>query len=134
MDYEVFLVSRMHEEWLSKGENRLAVTLGQAETGRVITAAAIIMILVFGSFALGSSIVIKQFGIGLAGAIIIDAFIIRTVLVPSLMHLFGKANWWLPKWLDRVIPHLNVEAGDLSPAVAETQLSAPVGAMSSTQR
>jgi RND superfamily putative drug exporter len=134
MDYEVFLVSRMHEEWLLKGKNRLAVTLGQAETGRVITAAAIIMILVFGSFALGSSIVIKQFGIGLAGAIIIDAFIIRTVLVPSLMHLFGKANWWLPKWLDRVIPHLNVEAGDMSPPVAEPRIKAQVGAAGSTSR
>jgi putative drug exporter of the RND superfamily len=113
MDYEVFLVSRMHEEWLLKGDNRLAVTLGQAETGRVITAAASIMILIFASFILEGSIIIKQFGIGLAGAIIIDAFIVRTVLVPSLMHLTGKANWWLPGWLDRVIPHLNVEAGDV---------------------
>ena len=120
MDYEVFLVSRMHEEWLLKDDNRMAVTLGQAETGRVITAAAAIMILVFGSFILGGSIVIKQFGIGLAGAIIIDAFIVRTVLVPSLMHLIGKANWWLPGWLDRVIPHVNVEAGDISePALAD---------------
>ena len=114
MDYEVFLVSRMHEEWILKHDNRAAVTLGQAETGRVITAAAAIMILIFGSFALGGNIVIKQFGIGLAGAIIIDAFIVRTVLVPSLMHLLGKANWWLPGWLDRAIPHLSVEAGDIS--------------------
>jgi len=75
----------------------------------VITAAATIMILVFASFALGPSIVIKQFGLGLAGAIIIDAFIIRTALVPALMHLSGNANWWLPRWLDRLIPHLNVE-------------------------
>ena len=120
MDYEVFLVSRMHEQWLLKRDNRVAVTLGQAETGRVITAAAAIMILIFASFVLGGSIVIKQFGIGLAGAIIIDAFIIRTVLVPSLMHLIGNANWWLPGWLDRVIPHLSVEAGDISePALAD---------------
>jgi RND superfamily putative drug exporter len=112
MDYEVFLVSRMHEEWVRKHDNRSAVTLGQAGTGRVITAAALIMILVFASFAFGSSVVIKQFGIGLAGAILIDAFIVRTVLVPSLMHLFGKANWWLPSWLDRVIPDLNVEGAD----------------------
>jgi RND superfamily putative drug exporter len=114
MDYEVFLVSRMHEEWLLKRDNRLAVTLGQAETGRVITAAASIMILVFASFVLGGSIIIKQFGIGLAGAILIDAFIIRTVVVPSLMHVIGKANWWLPGWLDRAIPHLNVEARDIA--------------------
>lgn len=101
-------------------DNHVAVTLGQAETGRVITAAAAIMILVFVSFVFGDSIIIKQFGIGLAGAIIIDAFIVRTALVPALMHLFGKANWWLPRWLDRVIPHLNVEAADLlRPVLAE---------------
>jgi len=121
MDYEVFLVSRMHEEWLLKGDNRQAVTLGQAETGRVITAAAAIMILVFASFVLGGSIVIKQFGIGLASAIVIDAFIIRTVLVPSLMHLIGVSNWWLPSWLDRVIPHVNVEASDISEPVLADQ-------------
>ncbi len=109
MDYEVFLVSRMHEEWAHGRNNDDAVTIGQAATGRVITAAATIMILVFASFALGDSVVIKQFGIGLAAAILIDAFIVRTVLVPALMHLFGDANWWLPHWLDRVIPHLNVE-------------------------
>ncbi len=121
MDYEVFLVSRMHEEWLLKADNRQAVTLGQAETGRVITAAAAIMILVFASFVLGGSIVIKQFGIGLASAIVIDAFIIRTVLVPSLMHLIGASNWWLPGWLDRVIPHVNVEASDISEPVLADQ-------------
>ncbi len=109
MDYEVFLVSRMHEEWAHGRNNEDAVTVGQAATGRVITAAATIMILVFASFALGDSVVIKQFGIGLAAAILIDAFIVRTVLVPALMHLFGDANWWLPHWLDRAIPHLNVE-------------------------
>jgi RND superfamily putative drug exporter len=109
MDYEVFLVSRIREEWAQKRDNSLAVTLGQAATGRVITAAASIMILIFASFALGDSVIIKQFGIGLAGAIFIDAFIVRTVLVPALMHIFGRANWWLPGWLDRALPHLNVE-------------------------
>jgi RND superfamily putative drug exporter len=112
MDYEVFLVSRIHEEWARTRDNRQAVTIGQAATGRVITAAALIMILVFGSFALGPNVVIKQFGLGLAGAIIIDAFIVRTVLVPALMHLLGNANWWLPRWLDRIIPQLNVEGAD----------------------
>jgi RND superfamily putative drug exporter len=120
MDYEVFLVSRMHEEWLLRRDNRLAVTLGQAETGRVITAAAAIMILIFASFALEDNIIIKQFGIGLAGAIVIDAFIVRTVLVPALMHLFGKANWWLPGWLDRIVPQLHVDAEDLPDAVPVT--------------
>jgi len=117
MDYEVFLVSRIHEEWLVTHDNDVAVTVGQAETGRVITAAATIMILVFASFVLGGSVIIKQFGIGLAGAILIDAFIVRTMIVPSLMHLSGKANWWLPKWLDRIVPHLNVEAAESEPPV-----------------
>jgi RND superfamily putative drug exporter len=112
MDYEVFLVSRMHEEWVARRDNREAVTVGQAATGRVITAAAAIMILIFASFALGPNVVIKQFGLGLAGAIIIDAFIVRTILVPALMHLFGDANWWLPRWLDRALPQLNVEGSD----------------------
>ena len=122
MDYEVFLVSRIHEEWVDKRDNDEAVTLGQAATGRVITAAASIMILVFASFALGDSVVIKQFGIGLAAAILIDAFIVRTVLVPALMHMFGRANWWLPAWLDRAMPHLNVEgAGPPAPGPAPSR-------------
>jgi RND superfamily putative drug exporter len=110
MDYQVFLVSRMHEQWLLTRDNRDSVTLGQAETGRVITAAATIMILVFVSFVFGGSIVIKQFGLGLAAAVLLDAFIVRTVLVPALMHLFGNANWWLPRWLDRIVPQLSLEA------------------------
>jgi RND superfamily putative drug exporter len=129
MDYEVFLVSRMHEEWVRTGDNRRAVTVGQAATGRVITAAALIMILVFGSFALGDSVVIKQFGLGLAAAILIDAFIVRTVLVPALMHLFGRGNWWLPDWLDRILPQLNVEGADkaIPPAPAPEPVGAGVG-------
>jgi RND superfamily putative drug exporter len=110
MDYEVFLVSRIHEEWLRTGDNRVAVATGQAATGRVITAAASIMILVFLSFLLNGNIVIQQFGVGLAAAIIIDAFVVRTVLVPALMHLFGRINWWLPEWLDRWLPTLHIES------------------------
>ena len=109
MDYEVFLVSRIHEQWLRTRDNRIAVTNGQAATGRVITAAATIMILVFLSFLLNDNIIIKQFGVGLAAAVFIDAFVVRTVLVPSLMHLFGAANWWLPRWLDRRLPTLHIE-------------------------
>jgi putative drug exporter of the RND superfamily len=112
MDYEVFLVSRMHEEWTARRDNRAAVTLGQGETGRVVIAAGAIMSLVFASFILGDERVIKLFGLGLAVAIAIDAFFIRMVLVPALMHVFGKANWWLPGWLDRVLPRVSVEAGD----------------------
>ena len=109
MDYQVFLVSRMHEEWTHTGDNERAIRIGQAETGRVITAAALIMIFVFGAFVLDGQRVIAEFGIGLAAAVAIDAFILRTVLVPALMHLFGPANWWLPGWLDRILPHLSVE-------------------------
>jgi putative drug exporter of the RND superfamily len=125
MDYEVFLVSRMHEEWVNTGDNDQAVTLGQAETGRVITAAALIMILVFVSFIFGGQLVIKEFGLGFAAAIFIDAFVIRTILVPSVMHLIGKANWWLPGWLDRAIPKLHVEAAGVPPALAESESLAP---------
>jgi RND superfamily putative drug exporter len=119
MDYEVFLVSRMQEEWTLTHDNSRAVTRGQAETGRVITAAALIMILVFLSFLLGGNIIIEQFGIGLAGAIVIDAFVVRTVLVPSLMHLMGKANWWLPDWLDRILPRLHIEVPNAPPPLPQ---------------
>jgi RND superfamily putative drug exporter len=112
MDYQVFLVSRMHEEWVHTGDNRRSVTIGQAATGRVITAAATIMILVFMAFVFGGQRVIAEFGIGLASAVFIDAFILRTVLVPALMHMFGKANWWLPKWIDSWLPHLSVEPAE----------------------
>jgi putative drug exporter of the RND superfamily len=108
-DYEVFLVSRMHEEWTLTGDNRRAVVRGQAETGRVITAASLIMILVFGSFIFNDQQSIKQIGLGFAAAIFVDAYVIRTVLVPSIMHVLGRANWWAPAWLDRILPPLHVE-------------------------
>jgi RND superfamily putative drug exporter len=116
MDYQVFLVSRMHEEWVNTGDNEGAVIHGQANTGRVISAAALVMICVFLAFAVGGERIIAEFGIGLGGAVLMDAFILRTVLVPSLMHFFGKANWWMPKWLDRAVPHLAVEANEESAA------------------
>ncbi len=109
MDYQVFLVSRMHEEWVHTHDNRHSVVLGQATTGRVITAAAAIMISVFAAFVFGGQRVIAEFGIGLAAAVFLDAFVLRTVLVPSVMHLFGRANWWLPRSIDRHMPHLSVE-------------------------
>ena len=109
MDYQVFLVSRMHEEWVKTGDNEKAVTTGQAETGRIITSAALIMITVFASFMFGGEKIIKEFGLGLAAAVFIDAFVLRTILVPALMHVFGKANWWLPKSIDKVLPHVSVE-------------------------
>ncbi len=119
MDYQVFLVSRMHEEYIkSGGNNRVAVRNGLAATGKTITAAALIMILVFGSFILGGNRVIKEFGIGLAGGILVDAILIRMAIVPSIMILFGNANWWFPRWLDRILPRLSVDPDDLrTPAV-----------------
>jgi putative drug exporter of the RND superfamily len=114
MDYQVFLVTRMHEEYLKSGDNKIAVRNGLAATGKTITAAALIMILVFGSFILGGLVVIKEFGIGLAGGILVDAVFIRMAVVPSIMMMLGKANWWFPKGLDRVLPHLSVEADDLA--------------------
>ena len=107
MDYQVFLVSRIYEEWHRRGDNRAAVTHGLAATGKTITAAAVIMMLVFGSFILGGERVIELFGLGLAAGIIFDATVIRALLVPALMKLFGDANWWMPKWTSTMlrIPH-----------------------------
>ena len=101
MDYEVFLVSRMQEEWVISHDNRSAVTKGQAETGSVITAAALIMILVFFSFLLGRQHHHPAVRHWFAAAIIIDAFIVRTVLVPAMMHMVGPANWWFPRAMRR---------------------------------
>ena len=112
MDYQVFLVSRMHEEWLHTKDNKRSVIVGQAETGRIITSAAIIMITVFSSFVFGGEKVIKEFGIGLAAAVFIDAFVLRTILVPALMHLIGKANWWLPKSIEKALPQLSIEVAN----------------------
>jgi putative drug exporter of the RND superfamily len=109
MDYQVFLVSRMHEEWRRVGCTTRAVKCGQTETSRVITAAAAIMICVFCSFTVGSQRVIGEFGIGLAAAVFLDAFVLRTVLVPAAMHVFGPWNWWIPRWMERPLPRLTVE-------------------------
>ena len=112
MDYQVFLVSRMHEEWVHTKSNKRSVTVGQAETGGIITAAALIMIAVFLGFMLSPGRPIKIFGLGLASAVFLDAFILRTMLVPSLMQLFGNANWFFPKWLNRITPRVSVEPPD----------------------
>ncbi|MFF4041938.1 MMPL family transporter [Streptomyces sp. NPDC001816] len=109
MDYQVFLVSRMYEEWLETGDNRRAVRVGLAETSRVINSAAVIMISVFLAFVLSGDRVIAMFGIALASAVALDAFVLRTLLVPALMHLLGAANWWLPAWLERRLPRISIE-------------------------
>jgi RND superfamily putative drug exporter len=120
MDYQVFLVSRMHEAWVHTRDSAAAVRTGQVETGRVITAAAAIMMCVFLTFAFLGQRDIAEFGIGLAAAVALDAFILRTVLVPAAMHLFGNANWWLPRWLDQRLPHLAIEPPDDLPTPAAT--------------
>jgi RND superfamily putative drug exporter len=109
MDYEVFLLSRIREHWLTTRENARAVAEGLAATARVITAAAAIMVAVFSAFALSPDVVLKALGVGLATAILVDATLVRLLLVPATMQLLGRANWWLPGWLDRVLPDLHIE-------------------------
>ena len=118
MDYEVFLISRVREEYLRTGDNATAVSHGLAATARVITAAAGIMVAVFVTFIFGEDRVIKEFGMGLATAIFVDATIVRLVLVPATMELLGDRNWWLPKWLDRILPRVSFEAATEEPAGA----------------
>ncbi len=110
MDYEVFLLSRIREEFLRTGDNRESVAAGVAATARVISSAALIMISVFLSFVASDQPVVKMLGLGLAVAVAVDATIVRLVLVPATMELLGNANWWFPKWLDRIVPHLDVDA------------------------
>jgi putative drug exporter of the RND superfamily len=112
MDYEVFLLSRMKEEYDRTGNNATAVADGLAATARVITAAALIMILVFSAFVLGDDRAIKLFGFGLAIAVFLDATIVRLILVPATMELLGDSNWWIPKWLDRILPTVRVEPAE----------------------
>jgi RND superfamily putative drug exporter len=109
MDYEVFLISRIREEYERTGDNTESVARGMAGTGRVITSGALIMIAVFLAFVASPVPSLKMLGLGLATAILVDATLVRMVLVPSTMALLGKANWWLPGWLDRILPHLSVE-------------------------
>jgi len=109
MDYEVFLLSRIREEWRKSGDSRTSVADGLAATAKVITAAAAIMVVVFGSFILENDRVVKLMGTGLATAILFDATIVRMLLVPATMELLGDRNWWLPRWLDRIIPEVDVE-------------------------
>ncbi len=109
MDYEVFLISRIREEYDRIGDNTEAVARGMAGTGRVITSGALIMIAVFLAFVASPVPSLKMLGLGLATAVLVDATLVRMVLVPATMALLGKANWWLPSWLDRILPHLTVE-------------------------
>jgi RND superfamily putative drug exporter len=110
MDYEVFLLSRVREDWLDTGDAHGSVVRGLSATGRVITAAAAIMVAVFLGFATEVDVVVKQLGIGMAVAIGLDATLVRMVLVPATMTMLGRWNWWMPAWLDRLVPVIEVEA------------------------
>ena len=120
MDYEVLMLSRIHEEWERTGDNTLAVANGLQKTGRLITGAAAIMVVVFSAFGLSSIIILKQIGFGLALAILLDATIVRALVVPATMRLMGEANWWSPKWMDKFFPtKSHPSGGDEKPEEAE---------------
>lgn len=127
MDYQVFLVSRIHEEWVHTRDNHRAVNVGQVETGGIITAAGLIMIAVFAGFVLSGERLLQMIGIGLAGAVFLDAFVVRTMLVPAVMHRLGAANWWYPAWLERITPRVSIEAPvePLGPAIPPPAATTP---------
>jgi RND superfamily putative drug exporter len=125
MDYEVFLLSRVREEYVRTGDNRRAVADGLAGTARVITAAAAIMVTVFGAFVLEDAVFLKMAGLGLATAVFVDATVVRMVLVPATMELLGDRNWWLPRWLDRLLPRVDIE-GEAGAVPAPTAVPVPV--------
>jgi RND superfamily putative drug exporter len=127
MDYEVFLLSRVREEWRRTGDSRTSVADGLAATAKVITAAAAIMVVVFGSFLLEQDRVVKLMGTGLATAILLDATVVRMLLVPATMELLGDRNWWLPRWLDRLLPDIDVE-GHHAPASTDVDEREPLPA------
>jgi RND superfamily putative drug exporter len=131
MDYEVFLLSRVREEYVRTGDNRTAVADGLANTARVITAAAAIMVTVFGAFVLEDAVFLKLAGLGLATAVLVDATIVRMILVPATMELLGDRNWWLPRWLDRLLPHLDVEG---EPAIPVSGPAGPDGSRADGDR
>jgi RND superfamily putative drug exporter len=124
MDYEVFLLSRIHEEWVRTGDPKGSVADGLAATAKVITAAAAIMVFVFGSFVLEVDRAVRLMGFGLAAAVLLDATIVRLLLVPATMELLGEKNWWLPRWLDRLLPNVNIE-GSGQPDPRESEDSGP---------
>jgi putative drug exporter of the RND superfamily len=135
MDYEVFLVSQIEEHVHAGEDNRSSVVSGLVTSARVITAAAAIMVFVFGSFVLNGDPTIKQFGIGLAVAVVLDATVVRCLLVPALMLLMGRFNWWMPKWLQRAVPHVSIEGAEFFKARDDAALAAgparPAGAAAS---
>jgi RND superfamily putative drug exporter len=124
MDYEVFLLSRIHEAWIRTRDPHRAVAIGIGGTARVITTAASIMVVVFASFVLSTDPTVKMLSIGMAFAVLIDATVVRMILVPSIMSLLGKHAWWMPRWLEPVVPHLQLEGSAAAAAGAEAAASA----------
>ncbi|MEV4556290.1 MMPL family transporter [Kitasatospora sp. NPDC049285] len=118
MDYEVFLLSRVHENWIRTGDSRGAVAHALETTARVIGCAALIMVSVFAAFIVSDNVVIKMMGLGLAVSVLIDATVVRLLMVPAAMTLLGPAAWWTPRWLDRILPHIDPEGGSAPPAAA----------------
>jgi RND superfamily putative drug exporter len=125
MDYEVFLLSRVREAFVRTGDSHRSVVDGLASTARVITSAALIMISVFAAFLLTPDVEVKMFAVGLTVAVLVDASVVRMVLVPSTMALMGDANWWLPHWLDRLLPHVDVEGSKVLGHADEPVLTVP---------
>lgn len=132
MDYEVFLLSRVREAWLHTKDNHLSVATGLAGTARVITCAALIMTSVFLAFLLSSNVVIKMLALGLGVSVVIDATVVRLILVPSTMHLLGRANWWLPRWLDRLLPRLDPEGPTPTATLPRMDVDAVVAAQAAS--
>jgi RND superfamily putative drug exporter len=126
MDYEVFLLTAVRTAFLRGGDNRRAVVAGLAGTGRIITSAALIMVSVFLGYVLSDDPVVKMFGVGLAVAVALDATVVRGVLVPASMALLGDANWWLPGWLDRLLPRVDIEGDGHDPAPDDRPAAAAV--------
>jgi putative drug exporter of the RND superfamily len=135
MDYEVFLLSRIHEAWISTGDAHRSVAIGIGSTARVITTAAAVMVVVFASFVLSSDPTVKMLAIGMAFAVLIDASLVRMILVPSVMSLLGKHAWWLPRWLEPFVPHLELEGSTAAGAAAAGAADATVsvGAAGATE-
>jgi putative drug exporter of the RND superfamily len=127
MDYEVFLISRVHEAWMKTGDAHRSVAIGIGGTARVITTAAAIMIVVFTSFVLNPDPTVKMLAIGMAAAVLIDASVIRMILVPAVMALLDRHAWWIPKWLDRITPNLDIEGSEHLARVAREERAALAG-------
>jgi RND superfamily putative drug exporter len=127
MDYQVFLVSRMHEEWTRTRDNRRAVRVGMAETGRVIATAAVIMACVFAAFGFTGERIIAELGVGMGAAVLVDAFLVRMVLVPAVMHRLGAKNWWYPRWAERITPRVSIEGAPAPTDEGPARELEPVG-------